>query len=486
MSEDRQSLGKVLGRTDVLAMAFGTMIGWGWVMLAGEWVKQAGVLGAVGAFVIGAIMCIFVGLTYAELTPALPLAGGEMVFAYRGLGYKMSWVTAWAITLAYVGVAAWEGIAISTAIDYVLPVPKVGFLWEVAQYKVYLSWAIIGIVGALILSLLNHVGAKTSAIFQVMGTAGLILVGIVFLFGGVAFGKTEYAIPAFTGGAGMLAVLMMAPSMYVGFDVIPQSAEEMNIPLKQIASVLMISIFMAASWYILMIIGISLSAPPEIRDAAAVPVADAMAFAFKSPVFGKILIGGAICGILTSWNGFIVGATRVLFAMGRAKMLPAIFGYVHPKYKTPTAAIILVGIISMVSPLLGRKALVWFVDAASLATVVAYFLVALSFVMLRKKEPNLERPFKVKNGNIVGVLAVAITLFFIVLYLPIGPSHLVWPYEWGMVLGWIILGIVLAAWAKSAYPNVTEAEREYLILGKEYSRKELMTQYLKQNQSLNM
>ena len=143
MVDERQSLSRVLGRTDVLALAFGTMIGWGWVMLAGYWVKQAGVLGAITAFVIGAIMCVFVGLTYAELTPALPLAGGEMVFAYRGMGYFWGWVTAWSISFAYIGVAAWEGIAISTAIDYILPIPKVGLLWNVAGYDVYLSWAII-------------------------------------------------------------------------------------------------------------------------------------------------------------------------------------------------------------------------------------------------------------------------------------------------------------------------------------------------------
>ncbi len=474
MKDERQSLSKVLGRTDVLAMAFGTMIGWGWVMLAGYWVKEAGVIGAMVAFIIGAIMCIFVGLTYAELTPALPLAGGEMVFAYRGMGYVGGWVTAWAIAFAYIGVAAWEGIAISTAIDYILPIPSVGHLWDVAGYEVYFSWAIIGILGALALCVLNYFGAKTSAIFQIMATAGLVLVGIIFFFGGVAFGSTEYMIPAFTSGGGMIAVLLMAPSMYVGFDVIPQTAEEMNIPLKQIAGVLIVSIIMATAWYIIMILGISLSAPPEVRDSASVPVADAMAFAFKSPAFGKLLIGGALCGILTSWNGFIVGGTRVLFAMGRAKMLPEIFGKVHPKYKTPTASIILVGIICSLSPLMGRNALVWFVNASAFGTVVAYVLVAISFLILRKKEADLERPFKVKHGTIVGYIAVAITIFFITLYLPIGPGSLVWPYEWGLVLGWSIIGIVLAVIAKTSYGNVSDAEREYLVFGEEYSRKEII------------
>ncbi|MGH4052847.1 MAG: APC family permease [Clostridium sp.] len=474
MKHKRQSLNKVLGRFDVLAMAFGTMIGWGWVMLVGNWVSEAGVVGAISAFLIGAVMCIFVGLTYAELTPALPLAGGEMVFAYRGLNYFWSWVTSWAIGFAYVGVAAMEGISMSTAIDYIFHIPKMGLLWTIAGYDVYLSWAIIGIAGAIVITTLNYFGTKNSAIFQVMGTVGLVLVGLLFLFGGVAFGSTEYAVPLFTSGSGLVAVLLMAPSMYVGFDVIPQTAEEMNIPLKQIANVLIISILMAAAWYILMIVGISISAPAEIRQAGGVPVADAMAFSFNSPIFGKILIGGALCGILTSWNGFIMGATRVLFAMGRAKMIPAVFAKLHPKYNSPTGAILLVGLISCLSPLLGKNALVWFVDASAFGTVVAYLLVSISFISLRKKEPNLERPFKVSSGKFVGYGAVIISLVFISLYLPIGPGSLVWPYEWGIVFAWMIIGIVLAIWAKRSYGNISKAEREFLIFGKHYARKEIV------------
>ena len=198
-----------------------------------------------------------------------------------------------------------------------------------------------------------------------------------------------------------------------------------------------------------------------------------MAYAFGSPIWGKVLIGGAICGILTSWNGFIVGATRVIFAMSRAKMLPEIFGKVHPRYKTPTAAIVLVGIICCVSPLLGKNALVWFVNASAFGTVIAYFMVSLSFVMLRRKEPELERPFKVKNGGFIGAMAVIISAGFISLYLPIGPGSLQWPYEWGMIIIWSLIGAVLAQMTKRSYKEVTIEEREFLMFGEEYSRKEL-------------
>lgn len=485
--QQRESLSKVLSRRDVLALAFGTMVGWGWVMLTAGWVATAGVVGAIFAFLFGALMCMLVGTTYAELTPALPLAGGELVFAYRGLGYFWSWFTAWAICLAYIGVAAWEGIAISTAINYVIPFPQAIELWTLNGSTVYLTWSMVGIAGAAIIMIINLIGIKQSAVFQTVGTAGLILSGIVFITGGAVLGSPSNLEPMFSGvaegvgpWAGILAVMMMAPGMFVGFDVIPQSAEEMKIPPKQIANVVYISILMGAAWYVIMILAASLSAPAEVRNSfgESVPVAEIAAYAFGSPVWGKIMIIGALCGIVTSWNGFFIGASRVIFSMGRAKMIPAVFGNVHPKYQTPTAAVLLVGVICMITPLMGRNALVWFVDTASFGTVVAYFMVALSFIAIRKKEPNLNRPYSNKYPMVSGGLAVLSALFFITLYLPFGPSSLVWPYEWAFILFWILLGVILAVAAKATVGPVSEAEREYLVFGEEYARKEILKDYL--------
>ncbi len=474
MAEERQELKRALSMNDILALAFGTMIGWGWIMLAGRWVAQGGVWGAVLAFGIGAVLCIFVGLTYAEVTPALPLAGGELVFSYRSLGYKASWLTGWMICFAYVGVAAWEGPALATAIDYLFGgLPRYGELWTVMGFQVYASWAAIGFIGGLILIILNYVGVKDSAIFQTYATLAMAIGGVCFLLGSVTMGSVENLVPTFTGSKGVVAVLLAVPAMFVGFDVIPQAAEEMNIPLNKIAKVLILSIILAAGWYIFMIVGISLSAPSEIRTSAGIPVADAFAYALGNPVFGKVMIITGMCGILTSWNGFILGATRVLFGMGRAKMLPTMFGNVHPKYQTPTAAIILVGIITCLSPLLGKSSLGWFVDASAFGTVVAYFMVALSFVVLRSTEPNLARPYKVAAGQVIGVCAVLVALFFIWLYLPLGSPNPLGHVEWIMVGSWVLLGIIFYFMAKSAYPNVSPAEREYLLFGDEYSRPNL-------------
>jgi amino acid transporter len=469
---ERQSLKRAMSNRDVLALAFGTMIGWGWIMLAGEWVALAGIAGAILAFVIGAVLCIFVGMTYAELTPALPLAGGELVFSYRGLGYVPSWITGWMITFAYVGVAAWEGPAFVTAIDYVLPIPRFGYLWTIAGFEVHLSWVLVGAAGGVVLAILNYVGIKSAAIFQTFATLALGTGGIVFFIGSVVNGNFHNMLPAFTTPHGLVSVVLMAPAMFVGFDVIPQAAEEMNIPLTKIAKILILSICLAAAWYILMIISIAFAAPAGVRDVASIPVADSFAHAMGSQVFGKFMIIAAMCGILTSWNGFIVGATRVLFSMGRAKMLPAVFGKVHAKYGSPMAAIVLVGVITCVSPLMGESALVWFVDASAFGTVVAYFMVALSFLALRRREPGLARPYKVKNGVFIGVLAVGVAFLFLCLYTPLGPAPLI-AVEWALVLGWVALGIVFFIAANIKYRNVKPEETEYLLFGDEYARKNI-------------
>jgi APA family basic amino acid/polyamine antiporter len=474
MTEQRASLEKSFSKVDVFALAFGAMIGWGWVMLAGYWVQTAGWLGAILAFLIGAFMCVFVGLCYAELTPMFPVAGGGLVFAYRGMGYGWAWVAAWATAFAYLGVAAWEGIAVATAIDYLVPIPQFGYIWNIAGYDVYFSWALVGMIVGLLVLYMNYRGASAAAWFQNLATIVLALVGVVLVLGGAIKGDPANMGALFTPGAkGFIAVLIMAPAMYVGFDVIPQSAEEMNVPLKTIPKVLFLAIAMAALWYVIMCFAVAIAAPMEITANGKVPVADAMAYLFNGAMWGKVVIVGGLAGIITSWNGFIVGGARVMFAMGRAKMLPPVFGTVN-KHGVPVAALCLMGFFVLISPLLGKNALVWFVDASSLGVVVVYLLVCISFLGLRKREPNFNRPWKVPNGNVIGWLGVIISVIFALLYFPWSPGALIWPYEWVMLIIWAAIGVILAIWNKKTYPDVTLKERELLIFGEDLARKEVI------------
>ena len=99
MEKKQSEFNKVFSAWDILVIAFGAMIGWGWVVSSGGWIQKGGVLGAALGFVVGGVMIFFVGLTYAELTAAMPQCGGEHVWSHRAMGPTGSFVCTWAIVL---------------------------------------------------------------------------------------------------------------------------------------------------------------------------------------------------------------------------------------------------------------------------------------------------------------------------------------------------------------------------------------------------
>ena len=119
--EEKKELKKVLSRFDVLFLAIGAMLGWGWVVLSGDWVTSAGSIGAVIAFVIGGLLVIFVGLTYAELASAMPETGGGLLYVKKAFGKKSAFIASWAMVLGYVSVVTFEAVALPTVVDYILP-----------------------------------------------------------------------------------------------------------------------------------------------------------------------------------------------------------------------------------------------------------------------------------------------------------------------------------------------------------------------------
>lgn len=435
---------RVLGTKDTLALAFGAMIGWGWVVLTGDWVVTAGSLGAMLAFIGGGVVVILIGLTYAELASAMPQVGGEHVYSHRALGMGASFFCTWAIVLGYVSVVAFEAVALPTVIEHLFPDYKVGLLWNIAGWDVYLTWALVGSTGAIAMTWLNIRGIRSSALLQKTVTLLILMAGIMLVTGALSNGDGANLEPIFVDGAkGLLLVLIMTPFMFVGFDVIPQAAEEINLPYKQIGRILIISVVMAVVWYTLMILSVSLALSPGENAASTLSTADAMTAVFGSSWAGKVLVLAGIGGIITSWNAFLVGGSRAVFAMARAGMLPSFLARMHPTYNTPVNAILLIGALSVIAPFFGRKSLVWLVDAGGLGIVTAYATVALSFIVLRKREPDMERPFKVPNGMFVGYAALFLSLGIFLLYMPGSPAALIWPYEWAIVGGWSILGLLL-------------------------------------------
>ncbi len=444
MKLDKRNSSKVLSRMDIIFLAFGAMIGWGWVVLSGNWITSAGTLGAMIAFLGGGVLVIFVGLVYAELTAAMPDVGGELYYTLRGIGPKTAFVSAWALALGYLSVVAFEAVALPTVVEYIFPNYKMGYMYTIAEYDVYLTWVLVGSVVSIIVIAINYFGMKSAAIFQMVLTVIIALIGIMLMVGAGFNGDYANAEPLFSEGtAGIITVLVMTPFLFVGFDVIPQASSEMNVSPKAIGKLLIFSVASAVIFYIGVIFAVGVALDQHALAGSVLPTADAMATVFGLDIFATVLILGGVAGILTSWNAFIVGGSRVLLSMAEKKMIPQWFGKVHPKYGTPTNAVIFIGGIATFAPLLGRPMLVWLVDAGGLAIVIGYLLVSIAFVQLRKKEPNMERPFRAGKFSMVGWIATILGVGFIAMYMPGMPAALIWPYEWMIFIGWWGIGFAL-------------------------------------------
>lgn len=442
--EPEPALIRVLGRTDVLVIAFGAMIGFGWVVLTGDFLGDAGSFGAALAFVCGGIVVGLVGLTYAELVSAMPTAGGEHNYVLRGMGARPAFVTSWALVLGYASVAAFEAVALPKTVSYLVPELSSGRLWSVAGSDVFAAWAAVGVGGALIVTVLNYIGVRPAAVFQTIAVLFLVGVGVLLAIGAFIGGRSANLEPLFTGGfSGVILVLVATPFMFVGFDVIPQSAGEIKLAPRKIGKLLVISVVLATIWYVLIMLTVGTGLGRGELGEAELPTADSMTALWDSQVMGNILVLGGVAGILTSWNGFVIGASRLVFAMASSKMLPAWFARVHPRFGTPANAVLFIGVLSMCAPLFGEEMLDWLVNAGSLNIVVAYLMVALTFLVLRRREPDMPRPFRVGAGNTIGVLAVVLSLGLGVQFLPGMPAELTWPYEWVIVGLWWVAGIAL-------------------------------------------
>ena len=462
MTQKKSEFNKVLNAWDILVIAFGAMIGWGWVVSTGGWIEKGGVIGAALGFAIGGIMIFFVGLTYAELTAAMPQCGGEHVFSYWAMGSTGSFICTWMIVLGYVSVACFEACAFPTIITYLWPGFLKGYMYTVAGFDIYASWLITAIVIAFLIMLINIIGAKTAAILQtvltcIIGGAGILLI-VASVINGTVDNLDGQIFAGTTTGVNIKAIIgvaAMSPFYFIGFDVIPQAAEEINVPPKKIGNILILSVVLAVIFYAFVIIAVGFVMNPgdiiASQEATGLVTADAMAAAFNTKIMAKVIIVGGMCGIVTSWNSFLLGGSRALYSMAESYMIPKFFAKLHPKHKTPVNALILIGILTMLAPFAGRKMLVWISDAGNFGCCFAYCMVALSFMILRKKEPDMPRPYKVPCYKFFGTMAVIMSGFMVAMYCIPGSGGNLILQEWLMVLGWSALGVVFYVVCKVKY-----------------------------------
>ncbi len=459
---DNKNKSKKLNTGDVIVVAFGAMIGWGWVVSSGGWIQQSGVIGTILAFLLGGIMIYFVGLVYAELTTALPENGGAKVFSQHAFGTIGSFICTWSIILSYIGVVCFEACSFPTIIQYIFPGFLKGYLYTVAGFDIYVTWLLVAIISCVLITYINIKGVKTAAILQKMLTIVIAAVGMVLIIASLINGDSSNLEGQLFVGTGInkilgnvLSVAMVAPFFLFGFDVIPQAAEEINIPLKKLGKLIVFSIALAVAFYgmVVFAVGYGMNKIELVMSlhGSGLVTADAMAKLFHSEVMAKILILGGMCGIATSWNSFLIGGSRALESMASSYMIPHVFCKKHKKYQTPYLSLILIGILSIISLFFGRQMLTWISNCASFACCLTYCIVSLSFLRLRKKEANLPRPYKVKNYRFVGIMATMLSGFLCMMYLIPGTVCSMIDQELIITVLWTIIGIFFAVGCKIKY-----------------------------------
>lgn len=440
------SLVRTLSNKDVLALGFGAMIGFGWVVLTKGWLLDAGPGGAALAFLVGGIIMALVGLVYAELTSAMPKAGGAHNFILRARGPRGAFIGSWGFIGGYVTIIAFEAVAVPNTVEYIWPDINHIPLWTIAGFEVNLTWALIGVVTAIVLTWINVRGTKIAGMVQTFVVLFLLLVGLMLITGAFTGGEARNLEPMFTPGVGgFFAVMIAVPFLFVGFDVIPQSAEEAKVPPRQVGRLVVISVIMATVWYVGVIFTSALGLAAGELEASHLATADAVFNMFNSQFAANILIAGGLAGILTTWNSLLIGASRMIYSLSRTGMLPRTLSKLHPKYKTPVNALLLLGLVSSVAPFFGTALLDWMVESGSPMIVITYMLVSVSFLILRRREPNMSRPLRIggvgRGGEVIGWFAIVLTVALLAQYLPGMPAQLGWQ-PWVIFGAWWLAGAV--------------------------------------------
>jgi amino acid transporter len=471
----RPQLEKGIGKSAMFSLAFVAMIGVGWVTAMGTWLSNAGPLGAIIAFALGGLLMLSIGLCYAEVTAALPLSGGEVAYAYKAYGTSKAFIVGWFLVFGYLSVSAFEAVSISKVLSYLIPSIDYMQMYTVNGSPIYLSHILLSLFFVVLISAINYTGVKNSARFQVGLTIIFITLTITFVIAGLVMGNWDNLSPLFASKnmgsitAGIAMVLVTVPFWFVGFDTIPQAAEEAkeSISAKTIGLLIPMSIVAAVCFYILIIMSTSIAAPWNDILGDKLPTAKAFGIATESPGMVKLILITALVGLLTSWNGFFLAGSRVLFAMGRGKIIAPVLGKSHPKFKTPYTAVLFSGIITFLASLMGPGAMVTFVNVGSLCIVIAFFGVSSSFLTLRKKFPDLHRPYLAPGGRLLGFVGIvgSLSILFIMVF-PGSPVALVWPFEWIIFITFSVLGFLFWIFSVKHRNRVPKEERDYLILEK--------------------
>ena len=466
-------LQKQLNPASVWAIAFGCIIGWGSFINPGKkFLPNSGVAGTAIAMVLGGLVMVIIAFSYAYMIPKYPKAGGEFTFTKHCFGKNTAYLCGWFLVAAYLTNVPMNSTAIGLIVDGIdgsADILKFGFNYQIAGFDIWLGEILLAGGVLLLLGWFNIIGVKKAGYIQTFLAATLAVCAFTLFIAGLVSSKANginmqpiwgfdkaaaMAANATTENIGdfahvgtsgvlsaILATFAIAPWAYVGFDTIPQAAEEYNFSYKKVMRIMVIALIFGCFVYTSnnTVAAAALTNWPDrvmAGDWVLLIAAEELL-----GTFGKVLIGlGVSCAVLSGIMGFYLASSRLMFSMARDGYLPPWFSVVDEKYKTPKNAMIFCILISLSGPILGREALGWFVDMAAIGASIGYFFTSAATLVTMKQ-------YKDGSGLLkaMAALGVAFSVIFMILQLiPIpGLSGVHFGKEsYLMLIVWIVIGAV--------------------------------------------
>ncbi|MFA6578166.1 MAG: amino acid permease [Elusimicrobiota bacterium] len=438
MAESHESghrLKKVLGPFDVTMIGIGAIIGAGIFTMVGEAAVGASSGHPAGpalilSFLLTAIACGFTALCYAELAAMAPISGSAYTYAYATMGELVAWIIGWDLIIEYmignVAVAiSWSGyfnVLLHSFFGWDIP------LWLRTDYRSFIQQG-FDLASAPHLFGLPIV-FNLPAVSIVMALTGLLIVGIressrfngvlvclkllvLAIFVGVGFYHFNPAnwTPFMPGGwKGVQVGAATVFFAYIGFDAVSTVAEETKNPKRDMPVGILSSLLICTVLYIVVTIALTGMMPyTALKGHLAEPLAAALEYNHISPWLVGLVCLGSVIAQTAVLLVFQLGQPRIFFAMSRDGLLPPYFAKVHPKYKTPHVTTLWTGIV--VATLAAFCNIDEMANLCNIGTLFAFVLVCMGVLILRAKDPDRPRPFRVPGGPAAPVLGILFCLF---------------------------------------------------------------------------
>ena len=460
-------LKRTLTLTNLIALGIGAVIGAGIFVITGNAAAVHAGPAVVISFIISAFGCALAGLCYAEFSSMFPVAGSAYSYSYASMGEFIAWILGWDLILEYLFGAStvavgWSGYVVSFLADFGITIPAamtsapIDYTangWEFTG--AIINFPAIFIVAILVTLLV--LGVRESA--KVNNIIVLIKVIVILLFVGfgISFINTQNWIPFIPkntghfenfGWTGILTGAAIVFFAYIGFDAVSTAAQEAKNPQRDMPRGILISLIICTVLYIavaLVLTGIVKYS--ELNVSA--PIALAIDSVGNSLHWLSPLIKiGAIAGLSSVVMVLLYGQSRVFFSISNDGLLPPVFSKIHKKFKTPYITTIVIGIGCAVFAglfpinILGKM--------VSIGTLLAFTIVCIGIIVLRKKRPDLPRPFRTPLVPVVPILGAVVCLSQMI-SLPLD--------TWLRLIIWMAIGLIIYFWYGWRHSKIRRNEK---------------------------